>query len=72
MLTTSGSAPGGPAGAPGGSDRRVGSTRAMAAVTATCKRVGAISGLYDCAGRAAKLAAATTAQTGATGTTRSR
>jgi hypothetical protein len=43
---------------PGGRDRRVGSTKAMAAVTATCQRVASVSGLYDCAGRAARLASA--------------
>jgi 4-amino-4-deoxy-L-arabinose transferase-like glycosyltransferase len=42
------------AGGPG--DRRVGSTRAMAAVARTCRRASGVSGLYDCAGRAAQLA----------------
>jgi hypothetical protein len=46
--------------APIGRDQRIGSTRAMAAVTASCRRVGGVSGLYDCAGRAAQLAAADT------------
>jgi len=53
---------GGLAGAPGAQDRRVGSAHAMAAVAASCKRVGAVSGLYDCYGRAAKLAAAASAR----------
>ncbi len=48
---------GGATGGRGGRDRRVGSTRALAAVTATCKRVSGVSGLYDCAGRADRLAA---------------
>jgi 4-amino-4-deoxy-L-arabinose transferase-like glycosyltransferase len=48
---------GGPAaGAPGGRDLRVGATRALAAVAASCRRVSGVSGLYDCAGRAARLA----------------
>ena len=51
---------GGPGGARpgGGRDLRVGSGRVMAAVEGTCQRVGAVSGLYDCAGRAAALATA--------------
>ena len=44
----------------GGHDQRVGSTHAMAAVAATCKRVSGVSGLYDCAGRARQLAGAAT------------
>lgn len=63
---------GGPAGAPGGHDQRVGSTRAMAAVAATCKRVSAVSGLYDCAGRAGRLAAAATVHSDTTGAIPSR
>jgi 4-amino-4-deoxy-L-arabinose transferase-like glycosyltransferase len=45
---------------PGGRDQRVGSSHAMAAVEKSCLRVNAVSGLYDCAGRAAELAATKT------------
>ncbi len=51
VLTSSG----GP-GSGGPADQRVGSARAMAAVTASCERASRVSGLYDCAGRAAQLA----------------
>ncbi|HEY3759652.1 MAG TPA: glycosyltransferase family 39 protein [Solirubrobacteraceae bacterium] len=58
-----GGIPGQPAGAgsgtrAGGHEERVGATHALAAVEKACKRVGAVSGLYDCRGRAAQLAAA--------------
>ncbi|HTA12561.1 MAG TPA: hypothetical protein VK765_03995 [Solirubrobacteraceae bacterium] len=72
VLTTSGAPGGGPSGGPAGRDQRVGSTRAMAAVTASCKRVSVLSGLYDCAGRATRLAAAATKQDGSADATRSR
>jgi 4-amino-4-deoxy-L-arabinose transferase-like glycosyltransferase len=54
VLTTSR----GPGGAPGGRDRRVGATRALSAAAQNCRRVSALSGLYDCAGDAARLRAA--------------
>jgi 4-amino-4-deoxy-L-arabinose transferase-like glycosyltransferase len=44
---------GGPVG-----DKRVGAGRALSAAAAACQPVSAVSGLYDCAGSAAKLAAA--------------
>jgi 4-amino-4-deoxy-L-arabinose transferase-like glycosyltransferase len=45
--------------APGfGRDGRTGSTTVMAAVQQTCRAVSSVSGLYDCSGRAAALAAA--------------
>ena len=47
-----------PGGRAGGHEERVGANHALAAVEKSCKRVGAVSGLYDCAGRAAQLAAA--------------
>ncbi len=45
---------GGPAGS-GGRDQRVGASHALSAVERSCARVSAVSGLYDCAGRAAAL-----------------
>jgi 4-amino-4-deoxy-L-arabinose transferase-like glycosyltransferase len=48
-----GGAPGGAGGRAGGREERVGANHALAAVEKSCKRVGAVSGLYDCAGRAA-------------------
>ena len=38
-------------------DSRTGARRAMAAVTQTCTPVSGVSGLYDCAGKAAALRA---------------
>jgi 4-amino-4-deoxy-L-arabinose transferase-like glycosyltransferase len=47
VLTTGGGGPGG--------DDRVGSRSVMADVAATCRKVSAASGLYDCQGKAAAL-----------------
>jgi 4-amino-4-deoxy-L-arabinose transferase-like glycosyltransferase len=58
---------GGPGGntIPGGRDRRGGSSRALGAVATSCKRVSAVGGLYDCAGRAALADLRSVAATGA-------
>src|SRR5581483_984048 len=45
------------AGAAGGRDTRVGASRALSAVASACRRVSAVAGLYDCAGRLAAAAA---------------
>lgn len=45
------------AGRPAG-DKRVGASRALSAAATVCRPVSAVTGLYDCAGSAAKLAAA--------------
>jgi 4-amino-4-deoxy-L-arabinose transferase-like glycosyltransferase len=49
---------GGAPGVAGGHEERVGASHALAAVEKSCKRASAVSELYDCAGRAAQLAAA--------------
>jgi 4-amino-4-deoxy-L-arabinose transferase-like glycosyltransferase len=51
---------GGALGGSGGHEERVGANHALAAVEKSCKRVSAVSGLYDCAGRATQLATAGT------------
>jgi 4-amino-4-deoxy-L-arabinose transferase-like glycosyltransferase len=42
-------------GGPAGRDQRVGASRALSAVQRSCVSVSAVSGLYDCAGRAGAL-----------------
>jgi 4-amino-4-deoxy-L-arabinose transferase-like glycosyltransferase len=42
----------------GGSDARRGASAALSAAASDCRAVSSVSGLYDCAGRAAKLAGA--------------
>jgi hypothetical protein len=53
-----GGAPGGAPGAPHSRDARRGARSALSAATAACRPVSAVSGLYDCAGRAAQIASA--------------